>query len=260
MKHIQVEHLGSKRNIAVVTLDRPTVRNAFNTEMAEELLSTFKHIAEGDAAVVVLASSNEKAFCTGADLKERDDMTEEQWKNQHKLFEDMFNSIYECPQLVIAAVDGYALAGGFELALNCDMIVAAETSVFGLPEVTRGIMPGGGASRLLPKRVGVHKAKEWLTTGRLIKAEEVNAAGLLNKLATTDNLRNECMELAEAIAKNAPLAVQACKEAADHLFGMPHGQAYEQEIVYYNRCVNTEDRLEGVRAFVEKRPPEFKGK
>ena len=181
-------------------------------------------------------------------------MTETEWKNQHLLFQRMFNAIQDMKQPVIAVVDGYALAGGFEIVLNCDIIVAAHSAKFGLSEVTRGIMPGGGGTRLLSKWIGVHRAKEWICTGKIVSGEEAERAGLLNVLANSDEIRVKALEIAEQIAKNAPLAVQNCKSSINELFGMPNDDAKKIEISYYNQCINTEDRIEGVRAFLEEIP------
>jgi len=260
MSFVEWKRIGQNSTIAEVILNRPESRNAFNSEMAEQILSIFQVIAASDVRVVLLTSSNEKSFCSGADLKERNNMTDLEWKNQHLLFQKMFNSIQDVKQPVIAVVDGYALAGGFEMILNCDFIVAAHTAVFGFPEVTRGIMPGGGGTRLLSKRISVHKAKEWVCTGKMVSGEEANQAGLLNVLAHSSDIRKIALEMAGKIASNAPLAVQNCKASVDELFGMPNEEARAIEIQYYNRCIDTEDRLEGVRAFVEKRSPQFAGK
>ena len=195
------ERIGTNGTIGKIVLNRPEARNAFNTEMGKQIISICLEIAKSDVRVVLLTSSDSKAFCSGADLKERNGISEEEFHRHHEIFAEMFNGIANLPQPVIAVVDGYALAGGFELALNCDMIIASEKAVFGLPEVTRGIMPGGGGSRLLQQRVATHIAKEWLFTGKLVKAEDANRAGLLNELTDSSVLNSRAIELLKALQK-----------------------------------------------------------
>lgn len=254
-----VELLFIERNqIAIITLNRPEVKHAFNTEMATEIIRLIEQVEQSKARAVIFTSSTEDAFCTGADLKERKNMTEQQWREQHVLFEEMFQAIANITCPTIAAINGYTLAGGFEIALNTDIIIAGENTKVGLTEVTRGIMPGGGGARLLPKRVPLHIAKEWLFTGAIIEANEAYKAGLFNKLVETSHVLEEAKHLAKQIAGNAPLGVSGVKKVADNSY-LPFKQAFELEISTYNRVIDSYDRQEGVLAFNEKRKPHFKG-
>ena len=259
MSLVKLDYLDDSQFITVLTLNRPEVKHAFNTETIKRLLSTFEELQHSKSVrVVILTSSTEDAFCTGADLKERNGMTDDEWRQQHKLIEDMYQALAELKQPTIAAVNGYCLAGGFELALNSDIIIAGTDAKFGLTEVLRGIMPGGGGARLLPKRVSLHIAKEWLFTGKIISANEAMDACLLNRLVSPQEVLNEAIALAKIISENAPLGVQGVKSVAD-ASTLQVDDARRFEIETYNRVIESQDRLEGVLAFNEKRKPNFKG-
>lgn len=248
------------RHVVTVTLNRPEQMNAMNTAMGEELLACFDGF-QRDAAVraVVFTGSGERAFCAGGDLKERNEMTDEAWRSQHVIFEQAAFRVLRCPVPVIAAVEGFALAGGCELAMLSDFIVAGETAVFGLPETTLGIFPGIGGTQLLPRVIGAPLAKELIFTGRRMKVDEAKAAGLVNHVVAKGQARAKAHEIATTIAANGPLAVRQAKKAIAYGLETDLDTAMVLAIEAYNATVATQDRFEGVRAFNEKRKPNFKG-
>ncbi len=249
-------------HVLLVTLNRPQVRNAFNTQMGRELLGLWTRLAEdaGEARCVVLTGAGEQAFCAGADLKERNGMTQEAWRRQHELFEQAFWALGDLPLPAIAAVNGAAYAGGLELALMCDFIYAARSARFALTEVSLGIMPGGGGTQNLPRAVGGRRAKEIILTARPFGAEEAHRWGLVNHLCEPGEVVAAALDTAAAIAGNAPLAVRQAKKSVRYGMQMDIDSAYRFEVEAYNRLVDTEDRREGIRAFNEKRKPDFKGR
>ena len=248
-------------HVVTVEMHRPDALNAMNTAMGRELLDCFENLFwDKEARAVILTGSGEKAFCVGGDLKERQGMTDDAWRDQHVIFEQAAFRVLRCPQPVIAAVEGFAMGGGCELAVLSDFVVASETAVFAVPEVTRGIFPGIGGTQLLPRIVGTPFAKEMIFTGRRVAAAEAKSVGLVNHVAPAGQALTKAQEIAGTIAQNGPVAVRQAKKAiawgseADLETGMMLA------IEAYNITVNTEDRLEGVRAFNEKRPPEFQGR
>lgn len=210
--------------------------------------------------VVILTGDGEKAFCAGADLKERNSMDYHEWQTQHQLFRVTLQTLIECPIPVIAAVNGAAYGGGLELALACDFIYAAKTAHFALPEALRGIMPGMGGTQNLPRAIGLRRAKEILYTGSSFSAKEAYNWGIVNKLCPPDDLMDEALNCARLITKAAPLSVTAIKRAASNSLHLPINEALVAESNHYNLLLNTKDRNEGISAFNEKREPVFNGK
>ncbi|HTP62260.1 MAG TPA: enoyl-CoA hydratase-related protein [Burkholderiales bacterium] len=249
-------------HVLLVTLTRPQALNALNTKMGLELTDLCGRLTAEAGAVrcVVLTGAGERAFCAGADLKERDGMAVETWRAQHEGFERAFVALVECPVPVIAAVQGVAMGGGLELALCCDFIYAARGARLALPEASRGLMPGGMGTQNLGRAVGERRAKEMILSGQPISAEEGFAFGLVNRVCEPAKLLADAFATAQAIAGNAPLSVRQAKRSIHYGLDMDLLTGYRFEIEAYNRLVDTDDRREGVRAFVEKRAPRFRGK
>ena len=248
--------------ILLVTLNRPEVANAFNTRMATDLMQCFESLAmePGDIRCVVLTGAGDRAFCAGGDLKQRDGMSDAAWTAQHLVYERMIRAVINCPLPVIAAVNGAAFGGGCELAAGVDFIYASDNARFAMTETGLGIIPGAGGTQTLARALGERRAKELILSARRFSAEEARDWGLVNEIYPPAELLEQTMAAAARIAANAPLAVRQAKRAIHRGLQMSLADGLEFEIEAYNRTVPTEDRREGVRAFNEKRSPEFKGK
>lgn len=248
--------------VMTVTLNRPERLNAMNTAMMTELRDLFTglYVNTDQARAVVVTGAGERGFCPGADLKERDGMSDETWRSQHALVEQIARAMMQTPMPVIAAVNGVAMGGGAEIALCCDFIYAADHARFGFPEVTRGIMPGMAGPQNLPRAVGVRRAKEIVMTGSPFTAQQAEAWGMVNRVLPLAELHAAAQETARTIASNAPIGVRGAKAALDKAVELDRASGYDFEIAVYNQTIPSEDRLEGVSAFNEKRKPVFKGR
>jgi enoyl-CoA hydratase/carnithine racemase len=248
-------------DILLVTFNRPEVANAFNTRAAVELCDVFRRVeAEQGYRCVVLTGAGERAFCAGADLKERNSLGDEEWRAQHETFERMFASVRDCPLPVLAAINGAAYAGGLELVLLCDFAYASRSAKFALTEVSLGIMPGGGGTQTLARTVGERRAKELILSAQPFSAEEALSWGIVNRVCETGKVLEETLETAARIASLAPLSVREAKHAIRRGLHMELASGMRVEIEAYNRLVGTADRKEGIRAFNEKRKPSFRGR
>jgi enoyl-CoA hydratase/carnithine racemase len=253
--------LGVSGHVATLSLSRPEAMNAISGQMADEIAGALlRTAADPNVWVVVLGAEGEKAFCAGADLKERNRLDDAGWLRNRILIRSMFDTLRALPQPTIASVFGFALGGGFELALNCDLIVASEDAIFGLPEVRVGILPGGGGTQVLARKVGVARAKELVLTTRRIGALEALQMGLVTRVVGREGLEKATTELAEEICRNSPVAVREAKRAIDRGFEVPLEQGLELEDLAWRRAVASFDRVEGIAAFNEKREPQWKGR
>jgi enoyl-CoA hydratase len=247
-------------HVLLVTLNRPQVLNALNTQMGKDKHDLWTRLAAepGTLRCVVLTGAGERAFCAGADLKERDGMSETVWRAQHEIFERAFIALMELPLPVIAAVNGHAYGGGLEIALACDFIYAAKGARLALSETRLGLMPGGGGTQNLARAAGARRAKELVLTAQPFTPQQGYEWGVVNRVC--DNVLEDALATARTIAENGPLAVRQAKKSIHYGLQMDLLTGYRFEIEAYNQLVGTEDRKEGVRAFNEKRKPRFQGK
>jgi len=246
--------------VVTLTLNRPEVLNALDDQLIAALSDAFTAVPhEPSARVVVLRGAGERAFCAGADLKARLGMPLPAWQPQPHRIAAPARAVLTCPLPTIAAVHGYALGGGCELALLCDLLLAADDAQFGLPETGLGIIPGLGGTQTLPRRLGVQRAKWLIFTGERISAAEALRLGLVLEVVPRATLWERAQALARRIAANSPLALRQAKRAIDLGVDLDlhSGLALEEEA--YNRCLYSADREEGMRAFAERRPPRFTG-
>ncbi|HEX9377778.1 MAG TPA: enoyl-CoA hydratase-related protein [Actinomycetota bacterium] len=248
-------------HVATVTLNRPEALNAISGQFADELGGTFLQVAADPGTwVIVLAAAGERAFCVGADLKERNQLDDRGWNLNRVFMKGMFEAIRSVPQPTIASVFGYALGGGCELALSCDLVVASDDALFGLPEVRVGIVPGGGGTQILARRIGVARAKEMVLTGRRISGEVAFEWGLAAKVVEREALANATRDLAEELCRSSPIGVREAKWAIDRGLEVPLQQGMELEELAWRRAVGSDDRREGIAAFNDKRDPQWKNR
>ncbi|GAA3193355.1 enoyl-CoA hydratase/isomerase family protein [Actinocorallia longicatena] len=247
-------------NVAEIRLDRPEAHNALSTAMAVRLAEACREVAaDTGVRAVVLAASGEKAFCVGADLKERAGMSDEELMRQRPLFRAAFGAVLDLPQPVVAAVHGFALGGGMEFALSCDLIVADPSAVFGLPEVSVGLVPGGGGTQLALRRIGPAKAADLVLTGRRVPFEEAVALGIVDRSAEPGKVLETALDLAATIAANSPVATRAAKRALRAGASLDLGAALDVEENAWRTAALSPDRREGIAAFNEKRRPNWPG-
>ncbi|HUG34679.1 MAG TPA: enoyl-CoA hydratase-related protein [Anaerolineales bacterium] len=248
----------TRGNVGLVTLNRPQTLNALNNQLMRELMDALGAFDKDDAVGAIVITGNEKAFAAGADIKEMAD------KSIHEMMDSdhiaVFSRIRTIRKPVIAAVSGWALGGGCEIALSCDMIVASDSARFGLPEITLGVIPGAGGTQRLVRAVGKALAMEMILNDRRIDAQEALHFGMVNRVVPVGEYLNEALKLAGEIASRAPLAARAAKKMINHSYEslLTDGLAEEKQ-VFYN-LFSSADQKEGMTAFVEKRKPQWTGK
>jgi enoyl-CoA hydratase/carnithine racemase len=250
-----------KNRAAILTLNRPEVMNCLNFELLYALRDAIDSLHyRTDIRTVIITGKGDKSFCAGADLKERASLTPDEVKKFIITIRNLLTSLQNLPMPVISAVNGVALGGGTEVALASDIRIASETASMGLTETRLAIIPGGGGTQRLPRIIGVAKAKELIFTGRRVDAKEALEIGLVNKITSPETLLAECLKMADMIAETGPIAVEMAKYAIDRGIETDLATGLAIESNAYRVTIPTEDRVEGLTAFREKRKPQYKGK
>ena len=250
-----------KNHVLQITLNRPAAANAFNTQMAQDLVNAFEALTmdPGDTRVLVLTGSGDRAFCAGGDLKERNGMSDTAWGRQHLIYERMARAILNCPTPIIGVINGAAYGGGCELVAAVDFAYVAEGAKFAQTEVKFGIIPGAGGTQTLARAIGERRAKELILTGQVFDADQALDWGLANAIYPLKELMPAALATAQTLAENAPIAVRQAKQAIGKGRQMSLADGLSFEIEAYNRTIPSQDRREGVKAFNEKRKPNFSG-
>lgn len=250
-----------EEGIATITFNRPNVLNALNSELLDEFSSALDEIFDDEnIRVLILTGAGEKAFVAGADIKELNTLNALSAKQFSQKGLGIINKLQELPIPVVAAVNGFALGGGTEIALACDFIFASETATFGQPEINLGLIPGFGGTQRLPRLVGINMAKELILTGRMVPAEEAFRIGLANKICNPEKLMEEVRKTAVGMARKGKVSLQAAKQAINRGLNVDLATGCNIEIDAFAICMASEDSDEGTAAFIEKRKPDFKGK
>ncbi|MFY9571221.1 MAG: enoyl-CoA hydratase-related protein [Blastocatellia bacterium] len=257
LENVLIEKRG---RIAIVTVNRPDKLNALNIATRNDILAAFEQLeGDDDVRVVVITGAGEKAFIAGADINEFGAMTAIKQRAVMK-GRRAFDSVEDFPKPVIAMINGFALGGGCELALACDIRIASTKARLGQPEIKLGIIPGGGGTQRLTRLVGEGKSMELILTGDMISADEAKALGLVNHVFAPEELEAKTMELAERIAELSPVALAMAKASVKNASRMNLREGLDSEVDLFALCFSSEDKEEGVRAFIEKRKAEFRGR